>query len=450
MGEAAENGAAGETAAAKPRVFSVGQLTRSIRNNLVANNPKLKGVWIEGEISGFKTYASGSSYFALKDAEAQINCVLFGHARARCAPEFIADVRDRGDAAANGQKVLAAGELELNMSRGTYSLKVAGLKKAGRGEKMAELLERKKAIEERGWNKLEHPELRRALPFLPQRIGVVTSAQGEVIKDICRVLGRRFENLEVALYPVKVQGSAAAGEIARGVKYFAESGWRPDLLIVGRGGGSMEDLWPFNEMAVLEAVAASPVPVISAVGHEGDVTLCDYVADVRAGTPSMAAELAVPVKAELERKVRELLGRMAAALTSAAEQRMLQTDNMAMRMERALALRVQRAEGRLRQAVLKLTPALRDRIAGAEKRISLLQQGMANAAGKGLERAETGLREAETRLRLLNPYAVLERGYSITMDGEGRVVRSVKDVKPGMRLTTRLRDGEAASVAAEE
>ena len=405
------------------RVFSVTALTQSIRKNLLSNNEKLAGVWIEGEVSGNKIYGSGHRYFALKDTNATISCVLFAFNVGNCDEGFLAALK-QGEAAVNGLKVQAQGELDLNMGRGQYSFKVKRLRIAGQGDKMAAFNALKAKLEAEGLNKLDHPNLRRPLPFLPHRIAIVTSPSGAVIHDMCTVLTRRFPNLEIRLFPVKVQGEGAAAEIVGGIEFFNTSAWVPDVLIVGRGGGSVEDLWPFNEAPVVYAVARSRIPVISAVGHESDTTLCDYVADLRAGTPSIAAERAVPVKAELVARVRDLAARLEKAPQQAYEALVQRIDDLSFRLGAHLKEVSTAFENRLQRMALRLEPV-----------ISAVYQ-----------RAESRLKTAATGLRHLSPYGVLERGYSITLNAEGRVVRGVEGLAPGARLTTRLAGGSVDSV----
>ena len=428
------------------KIFSVGALTLSIRKNLLANNQKLAGVWIEGEVSGLKTYASGHRYFTLKDKDAQISCVLFAFRVQGCDEGFRAKLVE-GDEALNGLKVQVTGELDLNMSRGQYSFKVARMRLSGMGERMAQYNAFKAKLEAEGLNKLDHPELRRPLPYLPHRIGIVTSPAGAVIHDMCDVLTRRFPNLEIRLFPVKVQGEGAAISIAGGIRYFQTSEWRPDVLIVGRGGGSVEDLWAFNEEPVVYAVAESAIPVISAVGHESDTTLCDHVADLRAGTPSIAAERAVPVKAELVAQVSELAARLARAPRQFAEGQVQQLDYLSLRLERTLESAATRLERRLREASVRLAPALKDVVARFELPLQRAALRLEQPLPKALQRAEATLREKAARLDLLNPFSVLGRGYSITVGADGHVIRRAADVKSGDRLTTRLAEGEVASVA---
>ena len=416
--------ASAEVRSSPERIFSVTALTQSIRKNLLSNNAKLSDVWIEGEISGNKIYSSGHRYFALKDANATISCVLFAFNVGNCDDGFRAALR-QSESSVDGLKVQAQGELDLNMSRGQYSFKVKRLRIAGVGDKMAAFNALKAKLEAEGLNKLDHPNLRRPLPFLPHRIAIVTSPSGAVIHDMCTVLTRRFPNLEIRLFPVKVQGEGAVTEIVGGIEFFNTSAWVPDVLIVGRGGGSVEDLWAFNEEPVVRAVAGSRIPVISAVGHESDTTLCDYVADLRAGTPSIAAERAVPVKAELVARVQELSARLEKAPQQAYESLVQHVDDLSFRLGAHLKEVAAVFERRLQRVALRLDPAM----------VSAYQ------------RAESRLKTAAAGLRHLSPYGVLERGYSITLNAaDGRVVRGVEGLAPGARLTTRLADGTATSV----
>ena len=456
------------------RVFSVTQLTLSIRNNLLANNGKIAGAWIEGEITGNKAYASGHRYFTLKDKDAQISCVLFAFNLRGCDRQFV-EILSGGEEKVNGLKVQVEGELDLSMVRGQYSFKVHRLRIAGLGDRMAQYNALKARLEAEGLNKLDHPELRRPLPYLPRRIGIVTSPAGAVIHDMCVVFARRFPNVEIRLYPVKVQGEGAAQEIVAGIRFFNgelvrhDASWVPDVLIVGRGGGSVEDLWAFNEEPVVRAVAASRIPVISAVGHESDVTLCDHVADLRAGTPSIAAERAVPVMAELRGHIDELAHRLDHALQQQVETHVQQLDYLSHRLAQAPAGALARVDRRLvdlthrlaaaprgrmaevdrRLAALaaRLVPALREPVARQEQRLQRAALRLDPPMRNAREKAESRLRELASRLKLLNPYDVLGRGYSITTDAEGRVVRAASEVRSGERLTTRLGEGSVESVA---
>ncbi len=432
------------------RIYSVTQLTLSVRRNLLANNERLVGAWIEGEISGNKVYSSGHRYFTLKDKDASINCVLFAFNLSGCDAAFKQTLA-QGEEKVNGLKVQVVGELDLNMSRGQYSFKVQRLRLAGLGDKMAEFNALKAKLEAEGLNKLDHPELRRPLPYLPHRIGIVTSPSGAVIHDMCDTINRRFPNVEIRLYPAKVQGEGAATSVVAGIRFFngllvnSDVNWKADVLIVARGGGSVEDLWAFNEESLVWAVAASEIPVVSAVGHESDTTLCDYVADLRAGTPSIAAERVVPVKSELVAQVRDLSARIARALRQSVETRVQQVDYLSRRLAGAPQGALNRTERRLMDLSSRLVPALKDPVARLEQRVQRAALKLDPPLQRAVQRAEARLASAEQKLSLLNPYAILGRGYSITTDAAGRVVRGAADVKTGDRLTTRLGDGVVES-----
>jgi exodeoxyribonuclease VII large subunit len=263
-------------------IFSVSELTSAIRLLL---EPQFRGISVRGEISNFKAQASGHLYFSLKDAQAQISCALFRGS----AGQLERQPKD-------GDQVIVKGELSIYPPRGNYQLIVRELQLIGVGELLLKLHQLKEKLAARGWFDPSH---KKALPKLPARIGIVTSPTGAVIQDILQVLRRRFSHVSVLLNPVKVQGEGAAQEIAQAIEEMNRY-QLADVLIVGRGGGSMEDLWAFNEEPVVRAVYESCIPVISAIGHETDVTLADFAADVRAPTPSAAAELAIAERANLE------------------------------------------------------------------------------------------------------------------------------------------------------
>ena len=436
------------------RIYSVTQLALSIRRNLLSNNAKLAGVWIEGEVSGNKVYASGHRYFTLKDKDAAISCVLFAFNLRTCDEDFKKALA-KGEDTVNGLKVQVEGELDLNMLRGQYAFKVQKLrlKKDELGARMAQFNALKAQLEKEGYNKLDHPERRRRLPFLPHRIGIVTSPAGAVIHDLCYVITRRFPNVEIRLYPAKVQGEGAAEKVVEGIRFFngllvnADVGWRPDVLIVARGGGSMEDLWTFNETSVVYAVANSSIPVISAVGHESDFTLCDYAADFRAGTPSIAGECVVPVKRDLEKRVADLRGRLDRVLRNRVENLMQQTDDLVRRIGRAPEQALARAARRLEGLTARLAPALKDPVARLERRVQRAELGLVPAMRSAVQRADAAVGRLDAKLGLLDAGAVLKRGYSVTTDAQGRVVRAAAEVKAGDRLATRLGEGAVESVA---
>ena len=441
------------------RVYSISELTRLIKQTL---EDEVGRVWVEGEISNFKVYSSGHTYFSLKDAGAQLNAVLFAGSRSGVAA---------GTRLEDGQRVRAYGEITVFEGRGQYQLIVRKIEPLGTGDLMQRFLELKRKLEAEG---LFDAARKQPLPVLPQRIGIVTSPTGAVIHDMVTVLGRRFPNLHIRLAPVRVQGAGAAQEIAAAVRLFSrtcgpDSVWPTDLLIVGRGGGSLEDLWAFNEECVARAVAESAIPVISAVGHDTDVSLCDFAADLRAPTPSAAAEMAVTTKQEWEqllaqhmRALRQALLRQVTALRMRVvtarssrffqqprllvERRAQQVDTLSMRMGHAAALRVregrqrtEHAHGRLRVVRERLMHLTRARIDDNARRLE-------RACRLRLERLQADVAGNARQLDLLSPLAVLDRGYSLTRGPDGRLVRSVRDLSSGTEISTQLKDGSVASI----
>ena len=444
---------------AETKVFTVSELTRQIKQTL---EDEVGRVWVEGEISNYKVYGSGHAYFNLKDEKAQLSAVLFAGSRAGAAPALCL---------ADGQRVRAYGEITVFENRGQYQLIVRKIEAAGVGALMRRFEELKGKLQAEG---LFDSARKRPLPRLPQRIGIVTSPTGAVIHDMLNVLGRRFPNLQIRLAPVKVQGAGAAEEIAGAVALFNRacgpgSAWPADVLIVGRGGGSLEDLWAFNEEPVARAVAGSAIPVISAVGHEVDFSLCDFAADLRAPTPSAAAELVIAPKAEFEAEVTryaralrqalqqraaELRSRLAAARSAAflrqpeqvTERLAQRVDAAAMRLDHAVRQRAQGERRRAEQAFGRLLLLRERRARQVEARVVLDERRLTQAGLSQVDRLRTRVAGLERQLGLLNPLAVLERGYSLTRTAEGFLVRSVKDVAAGAVLVTQVKDGKIESV----
>lgn len=412
------------------KVYGVGELTETIRGLL----RPLEKIYLEGEISGWKLYPSGHAYFTAKDGSAQISCVMFSSALQRCkAAERLRD----------GAKVCLYGRIDVYPARGNYQFVVLAAKIAGEGDLMAKFMELKERLAGEG---LFESSRKRPLPFLPHRIGIVTSSAGAVIHDMCNVFYRRFPNLEIRLYPVKVQGPGAKEEIAEGVEFFNRCGdWKADVLIVGRGGGSFEDLWAFNEECVVRAVASSRIPVVSAVGHESDFTLCDYAADVRAGTPSIAAEMTVPDKSELVAKVRDLAGRLRRSPEHAFEIRAQKTDHLGDRLASALKDALVRSESRLARAAQSLVPDLKEAVIRAESRLSAADRRLSPVIDSFTAALALRLSTASAKLGLLDPGGPLKRGYSLTLDATGRIVRDSSELAPGALITTRLGKGEVKS-----
>ena len=391
--------------------YTVSSLTAGIKHSLEGGFSR---IILDGEISGWKRYPSGHCYFTVKDGGAQISAVMFSSAYERC--------KDREELK-DGAKVSLFGSVTVYPPRGNYQMSVLSARIAGVGDLMRKYLDLKARLEKEG---LFDAARKRPLPFMPRRIGIVTSEAGAVIHDMCTVLLRRFPNLEVRLFPCQVQGAAAAESIVRGIEYFngGSGEWKADIMIVARGGGSFEDLFCFNDEALVRAVAASGVPVISAVGHETDYTLCDFAADVRAGTPSIAAEMSVPVMADLESRVSSLASGMSAALRAKGEYFAQRLDHL--------------SDGLAASLVLALS--------GAERRLERISPAISSAVAMRMQETESHVARLADRLRLLSPYGVLERGYSLTTDADGSVVRDAAALKSGDRITTRFASGTAESV----
>jgi exodeoxyribonuclease VII large subunit len=394
-----------------PRPLSVTELTRAIRR---AIETQLGAVTVEGEISNWTLAASGHAYFSMKDENAVLSCVMFRNVTMRLPFK-------PGD----GTRVVARGAISVYEPRGQYQLVVSALEQAGLGDLYRRFLELKAKLEREG---LFDPDRKRHLPPMPTRIGVVTSASGAVLRDIVNVIRRRFSGVFLLLSPTLVQGAEAPASILRALDRLyrwhehAPEGEKLDLLIVARGGGSLEDLWAFNDEAVCRAVAAFPVPVISAVGHETDFTICDFVSDLRAPTPSAAAEVAVPESELLEAGIAQLRLRLRRALENLVQRRRLELS------------RPLHSWG-LRQPLELVRQAI--------QRLDELQ----NRAQYTLERQCTNngrkLDVLQARLESLNPQAVLQRGYSIvSRSRDNRVLTRDKQVRVGDHLRIQLAEGE--------
>ena len=433
------------------KIFSVSELSQGIKNLLEREYPD---VWVTGEVSNFRAAGSGHLYFTLKDATAQLRAVCFRN-QARYLKFKPQD----------GISVNARGHLSVYEARGEYQLYVEYLEPAGLGALQIafEQLKQKLAVEG-----LFDIARKKPLPLLPRAIGVVTSPTGAVIRDILRILRRRFRNMNVLIYPVKVQGEGAAEEIVEGVKYFNREP-NVDVVIVARGGGSLEDLWAFNEEVVARAIAASGIPVISAVGHETDFTMADFVADLRAPTPSAAAELVVHRKqdflTELENRARRMTQIIRLQL-SEARQRLTE-----LRMHHAfqtLATRLAERAQRVDDAVASLERSMRSLLNRARQEWLRASAGVVRYDFRrllGLKRAaledrlgrfdaalrrflterHNRLAQVEAILKERNPLTILQRGYSITRDAAGKIVRDAEAVVLGSDISVRLARGELAA-----
>ena len=398
-----------------PKPYTVSSLTSELKTAL---ETRWSHIYLEAEISGWRLYPSGHAYFTLKDSGAQISAVMFKSSYEACLrkhPGIEAQLKD-------GAKVLVYGKVTVYAPRGNYQLVVLAAKLVGEGDLMQQYLELKAKLEAEG---LFDPARKRLLPFMPRRIGLVTSEAGAVIHDMCTVLMRRFPALEIRLYPSLVQGGGAPASIIAGIRYFnSDEEWKADLLIVARGGGSFEDLFCFNDEALVREVAASKIPTISAVGHETDFTLCDFAADKRAGTPSIAAEIAVPCLADLKAQISDCRLRLVSALRGKGEFFAQRVDQLSDALGASLEIALANSERRLARVTPRLEPALK----------------------LHMQRAEARVQKAEAQLRAYSPYGVLERGYSLTTAGDGSVVKDASVLKNGDVLTTRFAKGTVSSV----
>ena len=394
------------------KIFDVSEVNDYIKT-IMDGDGLLSGLTIRGEISNYKVYPSGHHYFSLKDAGGAIRCVMFrGSAAAlRFRPE-------------NGMKVLASGRISVFPRDGAYQLYCQRLTPEGVGDLYVAFEQLKKKLQAEG---LFDPAHKKPLPPFPQRIAIVTSAAGAAIHDMLRILGKRYPLAKVILLPVRVQGVEAPAEIAGAIRYVNRF-QLADLIITGRGGGSMEDLWAFNDERVARMIYLSQIPVISAVGHEPDVTISDFVADLRAATPSNAAELAVPEQGELRERIAALRLRLAQAE------------------ERRLKL-IRQQEEKLQSARVLQNPKnyLEDR------RLLLdFQQNKLTAAMRQLVlKKQQDFVARRTALEAMSPLKVLSRGYAMTRDSAGRVVTDAAALKPGEIITVTLRNGEVDAAVRE-
>jgi exodeoxyribonuclease VII large subunit len=419
-----------------PQVISVSELNRIARETLERNLPLL---WVAGEISNFKRYDSGHCYFTLKDAQAQVDCVMFRH-RAQL----------QGWLPRDGAQVEVRALPTLYEARGKFQLNVEVMRRAGLGA-LYEAFERLKAkLEKEG---LFDPARKRPLPRFPRAIGVVTSPQAAALRDVLTTLRRRMPRLPVVVYPAPVQGEGAAERLAAAIGLAGERR-ECDVLIVCRGGGSIEDLWAFNEEVVARAILACSIPVVSGVGHETDFTIADFVADVRAPTPTGAAELASPDRQELSKHLMHLAHRLSRNALRGLESRMQRLDFLSHRLVHP-GERIRHQLGELRHLATRLTGGwermLEDRgwrlreaglrlaartpgVAEFHRNCGELARRLREGARRQLEAVAALLARVDAHLKHLNPQSVLDRGYSITEDRQGRVVRDATRLVTGQDL----------------
>ncbi len=429
------------------RVFSVTELNAAIRGVLDTGFPD---VWVSGEISGVKMAASGHCYFTLKERDSQIGCACFrGTLRyLKFKPQ-------------DGIAVLVRGRIDVFEARGQYQLLVETLQPQGHGALQLAFDQLKKKLAAEG---LFDPARRRALPRFPARIGIVTSPRGAVISDMVQILGRRFPGLHIRLYPALVQGEGSIEDVCGGIQYFSRSGW-PEVVIIARGGGSLEDLWTFNEEAVARAIAACAMPVVSAIGHETDVTIADFVADLRAPTPSAAAEMIVCTR-------QEVLERIAASrqkLSQSARYRLAMVSRRLQKqgIERATSLlhrfvgrqlqNVDEKEFRMRERLRHVVELRQRRRRNLEEKLRYydlrprLQRDRnrwVKSRSAGIESMKLQLTRNSRRVEMLaaklsqlSPLRILDRGYAIVTAESGEIVKAARSAPAGSKIRVRLAAG---------
>lgn len=414
--------------------FTVSSLTAAVKGVVERGWSR---IIVEGEISGWKRYSSGHCYFTLKDEGAQISAVMYDRYFAQCAAG--AELKD-------GVKISVFGNLSVYPQRGQYQLVVLRVKLSGLGELMQKYIELKAKLEKEG---LFDPSRKRPLPFVPRRIGLVTSDSGAVVHDMCTVLTRRFPALEIRLHPALVQGAEAPSSLIKGLRYFTTCEWRADLLIIARGGGSFEDLFCFNDEMLVREVASSPIPIISAVGHETDFTLCDFAADMRAGTPSIAAEMAVPLLSDIKAEIKDLSGRASNALMSSADIASQRVDRALVMLSSSVSMALSEGARRLERLVPRMAPSLNMALSSALASIENSRLKMGNAVAFSLSKSSSRFENAKAKLLAYSPYGVLERGYSITTSADGAVICDVSALHEGDVINTRFARGAAVSRISE-
>jgi exodeoxyribonuclease VII large subunit len=409
------------------RVFSVSQLTERIRTTL---EERFFELWVEGEISNCFVAKTGHIYFTLKDEGAQVKAVMFR-----------SDVRYLKFKITDGLSVVARGRISVYDPKGEYQIICQHLEPEGLGARQLAFDQLKERLAREG---LFDQRRKRPLPALPRRIGVVTSLDGAAVRDIIKVLGRRYPNIQIVIRPTRVQGDGAAMDIARAMAAIGKVRGGVDVVIVGRGGGSIEDLWAFNEEVVARAIAGCPVPTISAVGHETDVTIADFVADVRAPTPSAAAEMVVARKDDFYARIDRLGHRLQSTLQMRVAMRGRRVDDLSHQLLRGLRARLARRERAYQTLRLKLeTFDVRRRFATLRTRLVRADGRLRSSIDHRVHNADALLRGAAARLDTLSPLAVLGRGYAVCWNADRTaIVRDAATLDKGERVHVELERGE--------
>jgi exodeoxyribonuclease VII large subunit len=412
------------------KIYSVAELSFEIRDML---ERRFIDIWVEGELSNFKTSSAGHFYFTLKDDRAQLPAVCFRNAARllRFRPE-------------NGKLFRARGRVSTYEGRGEYQLIVEVLEPAGLGALQLAFEQLKEKLEKEG---LFSPERKRPIPAFPRKIGIVTSPKSAALRDILTVLKRRHNAINVLIFPAEVQGDAASLQVMEGIDYLSRS-TDVDVILVARGGGSMEDLWPFNEERVARAIVRSKKPVISAVGHEVDFTICDFVADLRAPTPSAAAEIVIKSKEEIASRVRQLETRLESLMKyRLSVLRNFLSGKVGTRGFIVAENRIRRLGQRVDELALRLEQAGRGRvfIRTRAHRVELNEQQMTAAIHRALRNWHQAFARIAHTLDALSPLAVLERGYAICLTPEGTVIRSADQVEIGSDVDVRVHKGSLSA-----
>ncbi len=429
------------------KIYSVYEITAEVKKAV----ERFGIVWIKGEISNFKRHTSGHIYFALKDDRAQLKAAFFRNSNLylKFKPE-------------DGLEVLVRGRISVYEPRGDYQIIVEYMEPVGFGSLQLAFEQLKERLRKEG---LFDEARKRPLPLLPQKVGIVTSATGAAIRDMLRILARRNASLHVLIYPARVQGEGAAREITEGIRYL-NTRTDIDVIIAGRGGGSIEDLWAFNEEIVARAIHESRLPVISAVGHEIDFTIADFVADLRAPTPSAAAEMVSGAREDLSATVLSLSGRLVRAVRAGIETRRLSLERLARNRVFFVAPgKIREFQQRFDEAALRAAQAMHRGLARARQReqvahtrliklnltegiwrrrevVSGLSSRLGSAVESCLQRGHARLELAVGRMNALSPLGILERGYAICRDEDGSIVKNAAEVRVGERVDVRLARGE--------
>ncbi len=408
------------------KIYSVSELSIEIREMI---ERRFIDIWVEGELSNFKASAAGHLYFTLKDDRAQLPAVCFRNAARllRFRPE-------------NGKVFRARGRVSTYEARGEYQLIVEVLEPAGLGALQLAFQQLKDKLEKEG---LFRPDRKRPIPAFPRKIGIVTSPKSAALRDILTVLKRRHNTIDVLIFPAEVQGDAASIQVMEGIDYLSRS-TDVDVIIVTRGGGSMEDLWPFNEERVARAIARSNKPVISAVGHEVDFTICDFVSDLRAPTPSAAAEIVIQSKAEIADRVKQLESRLESLVKyRISGLRHFLASNVGSRGFVVAETRIRRMSQRVDDLTFRLEQAGRNGsfLRPRAHRVEIAGQRLSGAVHQQLKKWHQAFARIAHTLEALSPLACLERGYAICLTPEGRVIRSSGAVEVDATVKVRLHQG---------